>query len=108
MACVSGVPENYDNIKVIVEKLKLNDFTKEFKVVADFKLINIFNGLQSRSSRYPCAYGKCKKPTKSSGWIKGEDRTFQNIINDQNHGKTPLTKEDLFSKTFSMQKTNLL
>ena len=51
--------------------------------MADFKLINIVNGLQSSSATYPCPYGKCKKPSKREGWIRGEDRTIKSIIEDQ-------------------------
>ena len=77
LACVCGVPESHKNLKIIFEKLKLNEFSYPFKIVTDFKLINMINGLQSSSSTYPCAYGECKKPTKSTEWIIGNSRTIK-------------------------------
>ena len=100
LACVSGIPENYENMAIIVDKLKLNQFSKDIKMVADLKLINILNGLQSSSSTYPCAYGKCKKPTKLSGWVKGEDRTIQNILIDQESWETSTNKNRSQLKNF--------
>ena len=67
-------------MKLILSKLKLNEFSLNFKVATDFKLINILNGLQSASSTFPCAYGKCKKPQKDRTWQVGPDRTFANLI----------------------------
>ena len=87
LACVAGIPESHENLKIIVDKLKINDFSHPFKIVSDFKLINMMNGLQSGSSTYPCPYGKCKKPNKTSGWIKGEDRTVKGTTLDNENYK---------------------
>ena len=40
---------------------------------------------QAQLTQYPCAYGKCKKPTKDIGWIKGDDRTIE--VNSEDNDK---------------------
>ena len=75
---MNRVPENYNNLKIIYEKLKLDDYISDFKMSADFKVINIVTGIQSTSTTFSCPYGTCKKPTKKSNeWEVGEDRTIE-------------------------------
>ena len=85
VARVDDIPECYENLSIIMERLKLKDVKKEFSLVCDIKLIDILVGLQGCSSMYPCPYCLgCKlddegKPTNQRGTFqKGEPRTFKN------------------------------
>ena len=83
------MPENYGNVKVLVDKIHLHGPQSEFKIVADIKLLDIICGLQSTSSIHPCPY--CKgakldkngKETNGKGtFVKGEPRTMKNLRED--------------------------
>ena len=83
VASVADIPEKYENVKTIIDKLGLNEFDKDFKVVTDLKLQNVLNGIQAARATYPCSYGKCRRPTtKEPKWTQGEDRTIQSVIDD--------------------------
>ena len=59
LAAMSGVPETYNNCKVIFDKLQLS--TLLFKFAGDFKIFNIIGGLMSCSSSHPCCYCETSK-----------------------------------------------
>ena len=86
IARVDEVPECYENLEILMTRLRLRRFSKQFSLVCDLKLIDILVGLQGGSSMYPCPYCLgCKvdsegKPTNQKGkFQKGEPRTFRNI-----------------------------
>ena len=62
LSCVQDIPENYWNLKIVFEKLKIDHFFAKKYIISNFKLINIVNGMQSSSSNYPCPYCKAKRP----------------------------------------------
>ena len=49
--------------------------------MADLKLYNIILGLTSCSSKHGCCYCKGKKGP-DGVWLKGEDRTLENLLED--------------------------
>ena len=81
LAIVCNVPENYNNMKVLIELTKLNEI--DFKMSQDLKLTNIVIGITSHSSKYPCPYGECCKDDVTGDWIKGQDRTINNLTANQ-------------------------
>ena len=64
VACVESIPEVYENVKLIMDKLQLGTEKLQFHLASDLKLINIIVGIQSHSATYPCPY--CE-------WLKGSD-----------------------------------
>jgi hypothetical protein len=52
LAAVENVSETYDNLKVILKLLQLDQI--EFVLAADMKVANLVLGLQSASSAHPC------------------------------------------------------
>ena len=44
-------------------------------------------GITNYSSKYPCPYGECYKDENSSEWVKGKNRTIQNINENQEKWK---------------------
>ena len=86
VARVDNVPENYTNVKVLMNKIKLDELRKDFCVIADLKLIDIMTGIQSTSSIHSCPYctgsklDKFGKETNKKGtWYKGELRTGNSL-----------------------------
>ena len=86
IARVDEVPECFENLEIIMNRLKLKQVKKEFALVCDVKLIDILVGLQGCSSMYPCPYCMgCKvddlgNPTNQRGTFKkGAKRTFGNV-----------------------------
>ena len=61
------------------------DEQPQCKLVADLKAANIILGLQTARAKYPCLYGHCYQTSRNrtSSWIKGEDRTRENLIENQ-------------------------
>ena len=49
-----GIDENYNNVRIVVEKLKLHELHCCF--ASDMKLINVLIGLSSHSARHACPY----------------------------------------------------
>ena len=95
VARVDNVPENRANVKVLVDKLNLPDLQKDFKIVADIKLIDIMTGIQSTSSTHPCPYCKGvkldKKGRETNGkgtFIKGDPRSMKNLREDSHEYST--------------------
>ena len=77
LAAMSGVPETYNNCKVIFDKLQLS--TLLFKFAGDLKIFNIIGGLMSCSSSHPCCYCETSK-SKKEGWGElGQLRTKKNV-----------------------------
>ena len=83
LAKVDGIPENHHNVKIIVESLDLPSLSKDFQIVCDLKMINIFLGIQSCSSMHGCPYceghnvdEKGHKTNKRGKWVKKEKRTL--------------------------------
>ena len=53
-----GLEENYYNVRIVVEKLRLNEI--ECCFASDLKLINCLLGISSHSGKYACPY--CEAP----------------------------------------------
>ena len=92
---VDNVPENRANVKVLVDTLKLSDLQKDFKIVADIKLIDIMTGIQSTSATHPCPYckgtklDKFGKETNGKGtFYKGDPRSMKNLKEDSHEYQT--------------------
>ena len=68
LAIVEGIPETYDNVKVIFMALDIEHV--DFCLACDLKLTNIVFGLQSHSSTYPCVYCLSKKGFSESGLLR--------------------------------------
>lgn len=54
LAVAAKTPENYHNIKTIIENTQIN--IMPYKFASDFKMQNIAAGLQTHSSKCPCGY----------------------------------------------------
>ena len=59
LATVPKVPESHGNVKIIYEKLKIDELRAVF--TGDFKILNICTGVGTCSSKYPCAYCEAVK-----------------------------------------------
>ena len=64
--------ESYENVRVVVEKLKLNEL--ECCITSDLKLINALLGISSHSGKFSCPY--C---TGGMTLERGEMRTFGSL-----------------------------
>ena len=61
LAAFRKTPENYDNVYLILEQLKI-EFIEEITINSDLKLLNIICGCQSPSgSTHPCVYCRGNK-----------------------------------------------
>ena len=72
MAFAEDLPESYENMRIIVEVLKLNDL--QCCIASDLKLINALLGISSHSGKFSCCY--------CTGEMKlecGELRTFGSL-----------------------------
>jgi hypothetical protein len=85
LAYAANTPEKYENIAVLLSKINLEDFVKEFNVIADLKMLNILAGITTGASRYPCVWGTCRK--ENGTWIKGNNRTFSSLLHYQGRWK---------------------
>ena len=56
LAIVEGVPEEYNNVKAIMDRLNLNIRKLNYVFTMDIKLMLIVLGLMSASSTFPCPY----------------------------------------------------
>jgi hypothetical protein len=54
LAIVKDAKENYENVAKVIKKLGLDDI--HYYAAFDFKLANIFFGIESCSSSHPCVY----------------------------------------------------
>ena len=75
------VQERYENIRTLVELLKLNELKSV--IAADLKLINVLTGISSYSGKYSCAW--CEgESTLSSGDLRtfgSIKQHYQNFVN---------------------------
>ena len=86
---IDSVPENRENVRVLIEKLNLPDLQQDFAVMADIKLIDIMCGIQSTSSTHPCPFcngvkidSKGKETNQNGTWVKGTPRTGKTLRED--------------------------
>ena len=84
IAAVAGVKETYHNVQTLFAMLKLDE-QPQCKLVTDLKAANIMLGIQTARAKYPCIYGHCYQTsrTRTSTWVKGEDGTRENLIENQ-------------------------
>ena len=61
IAFVDDIPETYDNLSIILDKLKVHLIKYNHKFVSDLKLGNILLGLMECGSRHGCPHCKGKK-----------------------------------------------
>ena len=64
LAIVEGTPEEYENVKKIMNQLNLNIRKLKYVFTMDIKLMNIILGIMSASSTYPCPYCTIKNDFK--------------------------------------------
>ena len=86
-ARVDNIPECYYNLKVMLDKLKLNEINQDFKIVCDLKVVDILLGIQSTSSTHCCPYchghkvDKNGQATNKRGiWVKGPPQTINSLL----------------------------
>ena len=77
LACAPA-KENYENVKIMLEKIGLHNFSHEYKLAADCKFYNIFCGLGPHGSMFPCYVCRWVRGTKETG----EKRTFASISSE--------------------------
>ena len=79
IAMVEGIVEDYDNVKEILDLLKLD--LKKFPIFLnnDLKMDLIILGLMSASSSYPCPFCEICHDFKTKVWTKGMPRTLKRI-----------------------------
>ena len=56
LCLATGVPENYNNVSLLLKKLNLRKFKYSYKFVSDFKLLSIILGLSPSNSIHMCPY----------------------------------------------------
>ena len=79
IAFVDDIPENYRNLSIIHNKLKIHLIPHHYKIVSDLKLYNIILGLMECGSRHGCYI--CKGLKNAVGvWDKGELRHLDDLI----------------------------
>ena len=79
IAFVDDIPENYRNLSIIHNKLKIHLIPHHYKIVSDLKLYNIILGLMECGSRHGCYI--CKGLKNAAGvWEKGELRHLEDLI----------------------------
>ena len=78
LASVEGIPENYSNVRTILQKVDISQVM--FKFTGDLKMLNIVAGLMSCSATHPCVY--CEAGCSQGEWTDGESnlRTYGNIM----------------------------
>jgi hypothetical protein len=74
MALAEDMQELYENLRIIVEKLRLNEIDCCF--TSDLKLINAILGISSHSGKHACAYCEGEMTLES-----GTMRTFKSLDN---------------------------
>ena len=97
IAFVDDIPENYCNLSIILDKLKVHLIKYHHKFVSDLKLGNIVLGLMECGSRHGCPNCKRKK-NKDGVWQKGDPRDLGNLASDhtmweENSGRKNKLKE---------------
>ena len=81
IAFVDDIPETYQNLSIIHNKLNIHLIPHHYKVVSDLKLYNIILGLMECGSRHGCYI--CKGLKNNVGiWEKGDLRDLEDLIAD--------------------------
>ena len=84
IAFVDDIPENYQNLSIIHNKLNIHLIPHHYKIVSDLKLYNIILGLMECGSRHGCYI--CKGLKNSVGiWEKAALRHLEDLIEDFTH-----------------------
>ena len=94
LGVINDIPENYENLKIIWEKLELNSL-KKFMAL-DLKLANISVGIQNHGSLYPSHICECRRPDKKSGtgYTKGPLRTLKSCRENAKRYREDLARND--------------
>jgi hypothetical protein len=61
IAIAYKVKETYENVRYILQLLKIDQIDFQYVYAVDLKMANILCGLQSHSSAYPCMFCECPK-----------------------------------------------
>ena len=77
LAIVKGIPETRQNVKAILDALKLENVKFNFFIATDLKLQNILLGIQSGSSSFPCGYCESQRPFGVKALMRTLDRIRQ-------------------------------
>ena len=81
IAFVDDIPENYHNLSIILNKLRIHLIPHHYKIISDLKLYNIILGLMECGSRHGCYI--CKGLKGADGvWVKGDLRHLEDLIAD--------------------------
>ena len=107
LAFVDDIPENYCNISIILDKLKVHLIKHHHKFVSDLKLGNIVLGLMECGSRHGCPHCKGKK-NKHGVWEKGEARTLENLTSDNKIWEENSGRKNELKDFFNVQHPPLL
>ena len=79
IAFVDDIPESYQNLSIIHNKLKIHLIPHHYKIISDLKLYNIILGLMECGSRHGCYI--CKGLKNAAGvWEEGELRHLEDLI----------------------------
>ena len=99
-------PENYINMKLMIQKVKLNTLI-QYLLVADLKLLNIVCGLGTHSSKYPCPYGQCFRQGNGI-WVAGRRRTVRSIKENFQRWKAAGSKQKKKKNFYSCEEEPLI
>ena len=81
IAFVDDIPESYQNLSIIHNKLKIHLIPQHYKIISDLKLYNIILGLMECGSRHGCYI--CKGLKNAVGvWEKADLRHLEDLIDD--------------------------
>ena len=96
IAFVDDIPETYDNLSIILDKLKVHLIK-----------CNILLGLMEGGSRHGCPHCKGKK-NKDSVWQKGDPRDLENLISDHTMWEDNSGKKEELKDFFNVKHAPLL
>ena len=107
IAFVDDIPENYCNISIILDKLKVHLMKHHHKFVSDLKLGNIVLGLMECGSRHGCPHCKGKK-NRDGVWEKGDPRSLGNLTSDNTMWKDNFGQKNELKEFFNVKHAPLL
>ena len=89
IGCVQKVPENYHNVSLLFNEIRIQDIAYPKTYCGDQKILNIICGIQGHRSAHPCPYCVAKSPFDENAekrtleMLKGDlkARTDKEIIN---------------------------
>ena len=104
LALGPGVKESHENLKLILEALKIFNLKHDFSIASDMKLYSILLGIQPHSSTYPCIWCEGKKceydhnaPLRTLGSCREYARKFKEAVaRAESIGKKPPLPKDGF------------